>query len=66
MTCQVTETLACGFAGFSPCPTNRALMRANVPFIEVTKYRKTCRSYLVADCVEFKIRRESAWQLPLK
>ena len=66
MTCQVPETLACGYAGLSCSAATRALMRANVPFIEVTKYRKPCRTYLVADCVDYKIRRENAWKFPPK
>jgi len=55
----VAEYRACGYVGFSPCSTNVEKLRANVPHKIQRIHGRDVRTYLVSDCIAYKIARES-------
>ena len=59
ITDYVTESKACGFAGFSNGPGNIAKLRASVPHTTTWQGWREVRHYLVSDCVAYKVARES-------
>lgn len=63
ITDRVAEFKAFGYAGFSPNQFNREKLRANVPHEITSDGIREVRRYLVADCIAYKVRRESVGKI---